>query len=139
MKAAEFLSACMVELELARTKHPRRLADPFDGLGVILEELDEFWDEVRKQEPDTDRCLEELAQTGAMVMRLASEVNGWDSRELLTMAAREAERHVRVPSWHAVYAYALQALMGEGRLAPHAILATLAKAVECITETGGEL
>lgn len=47
-----------------------------EGYAVILEELDEFWEEVRKkrEERDLGAVREELVQTAAMCVRTAVNV-----------------------------------------------------------------
>lgn len=40
-----------------------------EAFAVILEELEEFWEEVKKKEPDPLRMAEELTQTAAMCVR----------------------------------------------------------------------
>lgn len=65
----------MVEDELARAraKFPTGMHGPHESYAVILEELDEFWDEVRGQNHDPDRMLKELIQVAAMCARAAED------------------------------------------------------------------
>lgn len=54
------------ELSKACTKHPPMHSN-HEGYAVILEELDELWDEVKRD--NHDRALEEALQVGAMGVR----------------------------------------------------------------------
>ena len=47
-----------------------------EGYAVILEEMDELWDEIKKKksERDEEKMLEELVQIGAMIQRFALDV-----------------------------------------------------------------
>ena len=40
-----------------------------EGYAVILEELDEYWEEVKKKGPSKDRLKDEMIQIGAMVLK----------------------------------------------------------------------
>lgn len=62
------------ELLAARKKFPHAHVDYHHSYGVIKEELDEFWDEVRKQTPDEMLILKELIQIGAMAQRAAEDL-----------------------------------------------------------------
>lgn len=64
------------EIAKARAKH-----DPVnslhEGYAVIYEELDEFWEEVRSQDPERwPRAYRELVQTAAMCQRTAEDAIG---------------------------------------------------------------
>jgi hypothetical protein len=64
------------ELDKARAKHPEGICSLAEGYAVILEEVDELWDEVRKKpkkrkDPDV---LTELIQIGAMAQRVAEDL-----------------------------------------------------------------
>ena len=45
-----------------------------EAYAVILEEVDEFWDEVKKKNPDKEKIREELVQIGAMAVRAIAEL-----------------------------------------------------------------
>lgn len=62
------------ELEKARRKHPGKQNSLHEGYGVILEEVDEFWDLVKQQKPDKSKILEELVQIAAMCQRTAEDL-----------------------------------------------------------------
>ena len=61
-----------LEVERARRKH-----DPINtlhhGYGVLMEEVEEFWDEVKKQKPESVEVLKELVQVGAVAQRIAED------------------------------------------------------------------
>jgi NTP pyrophosphatase (non-canonical NTP hydrolase) len=64
-----------IEVEKARSKH-KPINSVHEGYSVLLEEVDEFWEEVRKKtkERDPEHMLEELTQIGAMAQRCAEDV-----------------------------------------------------------------
>ncbi len=66
----------MVEtgLETARRKHPQSLITLHDGLGVILEEFEEFKAEVFKRHTSKEKLLSELISLAAMCQRMAEDV-----------------------------------------------------------------
>lgn len=45
-----------------------------EGYGVLLEEVNEYWDEVRKRIPDRQAMREELIQIAAVAIRTALEL-----------------------------------------------------------------
>ena len=61
-------------LNLARRKHPIGMHSAHEAYGVIAEELDEFWELVKK-DGDKKDMLEELAHTAAMCQRAAEDLN----------------------------------------------------------------
>jgi hypothetical protein len=63
------------EIERARAKH-KPINSAHEGYAVILEELEEFWDEVKKKRElrDKRRMYDELVQIGAMAQRTADDV-----------------------------------------------------------------
>jgi hypothetical protein len=72
---AGLLSTVAAELERARAKYA-----PFnsahEGWAIILEEVDELWDEVRKRQGERDLALmqREAVQIAAMALRFALDV-----------------------------------------------------------------
>ena len=56
------------ELVRAREKHGP-ITSIHAAYGIILEELEEFWDEVKKQQRDFPKMAEELIQVAAMCQR----------------------------------------------------------------------
>ena len=45
-----------------------------EGYAVILEEMDELWDEVKKKAPNTDEIQEEAIHAAAMLLRFLREL-----------------------------------------------------------------
>jgi len=68
MRRDEAEALVSFELTKATQKHGA-LASPHEGYAVILEELDELWDEIKKQHPDPDALAKEAAQVAAMGLR----------------------------------------------------------------------
>lgn len=74
--------AKLVEDELARARAHREggahkpMNSAHEGYAVLLEEVDELWEEVRKKttERSNERMLEELVQIAAMAQRFAEDV-----------------------------------------------------------------
>lgn len=61
------------ELDKARAKHAP-MHGPHEGYAVILEELDELWDEVKAQHQDKERMRKEALQVAAMALRFIVDV-----------------------------------------------------------------
>lgn len=70
----DFPSLVAAELTRARAAHPAPHSSAHEGYAVILEELDEFWAEVKKRKPDPALMLAELVQVAAMCQRCAEDV-----------------------------------------------------------------
>ncbi len=62
------------ELEKARRKHPQGMRSAHEAYGVILEEVDEFWDLVKAQKPSNADLLSELKQIATMCQRAAEDL-----------------------------------------------------------------
>lgn len=75
-KDAMALNAIADEISAARSKH-KPLNSSHEAFAVIKEELDEFWDEVRKKSAERSRenMKNELVQTAAMCVRAISDLN----------------------------------------------------------------
>ena len=56
------------ELERANGMY-KPFSSPHEGYAVLLEEMDELWDEIKKKQPDKTRMLEEAIQIGAMAIK----------------------------------------------------------------------
>jgi hypothetical protein len=69
-----FALAVRLELEKARGKFPK-INSLHEGYAVILEEVDEVWQEIKKNQAvrSNDRVCAELIQIGAMCQRLAED------------------------------------------------------------------
>jgi hypothetical protein len=67
------VNECSAELSMAIRKHgPMRGAH--EGYAVILEELDELWDEIKRQKIDAEAMRKEAVQVAAMAMRFVMDV-----------------------------------------------------------------
>lgn len=65
--------------ELVREYHRARakfapMNSPHEGYGVLLEEMDELWDEVRAHDHDKTKLRAEAIQVGAMALRFIHDV-----------------------------------------------------------------
>jgi hypothetical protein len=71
---ATFAAEVRVELARARAKFGP-VASLHEGYAVILEEVDEFWEEVRESSPEgrDRRAYRELVQVAAMAQRTAED------------------------------------------------------------------
>jgi len=67
------LNAVADEVQRARSKHGP-MSGRHEAYAVILEELDEFWDECKKKSPDPYRLEEELIQVAAMACRALADL-----------------------------------------------------------------
>lgn len=63
------------ELKIARSKHGK-IQNIHEGYSVLLEEVDEVWDLVKKktEKRDLKHLLKELVQCGAMCQKMAEDV-----------------------------------------------------------------
>jgi NTP pyrophosphatase (non-canonical NTP hydrolase) len=75
MTVDPFLEEMIIELDHAESKHPAPHS-LHEAYGVILEEVDEFWDEVKKQTSarDPEHIKKELVQIAAMCWRCYKDV-----------------------------------------------------------------
>ena len=64
------------EVGRARTLYPQIQSSPHEGYAVILEELDELWQEVKASKPGSDRdaMRKEALQVAAMAVRFIQDV-----------------------------------------------------------------
>lgn len=62
------------EIRRAKSMHPGTWHSNHEGYAVVLEEIDELWDEVKKKHADKSRLREEAIQGAAMLMRFAVEL-----------------------------------------------------------------
>lgn len=74
MKGYTFPEMVANELQSARRKH-RPINSVHEGYAVLLEEVEEFWEEVRKKRENrnSDRMVEELVQVATMAQRIAED------------------------------------------------------------------
>jgi uncharacterized protein YfbU (UPF0304 family) len=75
-----FSERVQAEVAQAREQH-REIHSVHEGYSVILEELEEFWDEVRKKPAQRDLAIlyMELVQVAATAQRTAEDVLGHPS------------------------------------------------------------
>lgn len=73
---SEFAREVRRELERARNGHAK-LNSAHEAYSVILEELDEFWDQCRRKREDRHRgeVFRELVQIAAMAQRAAEDLD----------------------------------------------------------------
>lgn len=99
---ATFADKVAEELARARSLHGR-MHNAHEAYAVILEELDEFWEEVRRKQSERSprRLLAELIQIGAMAQRTAEDLGliesvatTWPSGGGVCDAARDALREL---------------------------------------------
>ena len=62
------------EIVRAKTKYPKNFNSSHEAYAVILEEIDELWDEIKKREHDKDKMKTEAIQCAAMLCRLLVEL-----------------------------------------------------------------
>lgn len=70
----QLLMAVKAEVIRAQAKHHKPINSLHEGHSIIREEFDEFWDEVKAQEPNAAGIKMELIQTAAMCVRTLLEV-----------------------------------------------------------------
>ncbi len=66
-----------LEMELECEEASRKFApfnSPHEGYAVILEELDELWDEIKQKSQPRERMREEAIQIGAMAIRFVQDI-----------------------------------------------------------------
>lgn len=69
MQKTIIVSFMVEELEKANRIYGTSFASPHEGYAVILEELDELFEEIRQKHPDPVRMREEAIQVGAMAIK----------------------------------------------------------------------
>jgi NTP pyrophosphatase (non-canonical NTP hydrolase) len=76
MARRTFQAAADQTLKAARKKHSKPYSSLHEGYAVLLEEVEEFWQEVKKQSQDRDRLklMQELLQIAAVAHRIAEDV-----------------------------------------------------------------
>lgn len=62
------------EMNRADEAHGRHYASAHEAESVLREEMDEFWDEVKKKKRNPGRMYEELIQVAAVACRYASQL-----------------------------------------------------------------
>lgn len=75
MTYSEAAQIVLDEISRAKNKHPGDFHSAHEGYAVIHEELDELWDEVKKDGGGRDlAALKEAKQTAAMAIRYMVEI-----------------------------------------------------------------
>jgi len=70
----QFAVSSIVEEYLRASKKFGAMASAHEGYAVILEELDELWDEIKNQIQDKEAIRSEAIQVGAMALRFLVDV-----------------------------------------------------------------
>jgi NTP pyrophosphatase (non-canonical NTP hydrolase) len=67
-----------IQQEVLRAKsiHPKDFNSAHEGYSVILEEIDELWEEVKKKKFDNSLGEKEATQAAAMLCRFLVEITG---------------------------------------------------------------
>lgn len=70
------VAAIREELAAARKKFPKPLHSAHEGYAVILEEVDELWDEVKKKREDRSKrkMRDECIQIAAMAIKFIEDL-----------------------------------------------------------------
>lgn len=71
------ISLMVEELERANHMNGTSFSSPHEGYAVILEEMDELFEEIKKKHPDKDRLRDEAIQIGAMVIKFVQSLENW--------------------------------------------------------------
>ena len=69
MQEVTIAELLMEELKRANRMYGTSFASPHEGYAVMLEEMDELFDEIRKKRPDKKRMQDEAIQVGAMAIK----------------------------------------------------------------------
>jgi len=64
-----------LELAKAREKHPGAFNSPHEAYGVLIEEVQEFFDEVRRQKWNREAMRKELLQIAAVSLRAIEDLD----------------------------------------------------------------
>lgn len=75
-KLVRSLMDVKAEVVRAKSLFPENFVNQHEAYAVLLEELDEFWTEVKKNQLDYDLAAQrkEIIQVAAMAMRIAVEL-----------------------------------------------------------------
>ena len=94
----QFIQAMIVELDRARKKFPKPLNSHHEARSIILEEFEEYWDEVKKQDANHDLSAmrRELIHCATTCLRAAVDLGLMDTRA--TPAASPAPQEGEYPT-----------------------------------------
>jgi NTP pyrophosphatase (non-canonical NTP hydrolase) len=72
-KTQDILKLIANEVARAKTMYPENFVNQHEGYAVMLEEVDELWDEIKKKQKDYDllKQKKEAIQVAAMAVRIA--------------------------------------------------------------------
>lgn len=88
MRTAIIAAELLKELDRANQRYGTSFHSPHEGYAVMLEEMDELFDEIKKKHPDKDRMMEEAIQVGAMAIKFILSLKQWPWLDL-KMSAHE--------------------------------------------------
>ncbi len=77
MQETTVAAALIEELNRANLIYGTSFASPHEGYAVMLEEMDELFDEIRKKRPNKDKLREEAIQIGAMAIKFITSLKDW--------------------------------------------------------------
>ena len=77
MRTAIIAAEMLKELNRANQLYGTSFHSPHEGYAVMLEEMDELFDEIRKKHPDHNRLREEALQVGAMAIKFIQSLEHW--------------------------------------------------------------
>ncbi len=63
------------EVTRAKKIHSGEFNSLHEGYGVLLEEMDELWDEIKAKKPDPVKVRTEAMQVAAMAVRIMAELS----------------------------------------------------------------
>jgi transcriptional regulator with XRE-family HTH domain len=81
MRRTAVASLMVQELKRANKLYGTSFASAHEGYAILLEELDELWDEIKKKHPDQTRLREEAIQVGAMALKFIASLQSWNLAE----------------------------------------------------------
>jgi NTP pyrophosphatase (non-canonical NTP hydrolase) len=70
----EQLQDIVRELRRANQTHPRPFASAHEGYAVLIEEVDELWDEIKRSKVDRVALRKEAVQVAAMALKFLVQV-----------------------------------------------------------------
>lgn len=70
------LQAVKDEVLRAKSKYPNNFNSLHEGYGVLKEEVDELWDEIKLKNPSKENIYTEAKQVAAMALRIMNECAG---------------------------------------------------------------
>ena len=74
---------------LRAVKKHQPMVNAHEGWAVLLEEVDELWDEVKKQKRDPEKLRKEAVQVGAMALRFILDICEREEKTLANVFGKE--------------------------------------------------